>query len=274
MPRSSYLSFGGDFGAEALDDEGALDFLTSQGFGQGALRQSREALSEDRHKKFTFDSFGVGHCDFCFAELMGGAFDSLQDGRLRCTRCSRSVLSSEEAFRDEFALVRRNMEMGFGISLTTPLAVRMVNAREIARRSGETFTPTASVNPRVLGFVEAKDGAQALYIENGSPRIAAVTTMAHELTHVWQIANWDMNAIQQRYGQQNASAVIEGMAVWAQVQYLLMTREFSQAERQFVYSMARDDEYGVGFRVFATLYPLEVDGQLGAHSPFRKQWPL
>jgi hypothetical protein len=64
------------------------------------------------------------------------------------------------------------------------------------------------------------------------------------------------------------------MAVWAQVQYLLMTREFSQAERQFVYSMARDDEYGVGFRVFATFYPLEVDGQLGAHSPFRKQWPL
>jgi hypothetical protein len=164
--------------------------------------------------------------------------------------------------------------MGFGISITAPLVIKMVNAREIAKRSGESFTPTPAVNPRVLGFVEAKDGAQALYIENGSPRIAAVTTMAHELTHVWQIANWNMDAIQQRYGKQNASALIEGMAVWAQIQYLLMTREFSNAERQFAYSLLRDDEYGVGFRVFATRYPLSEDGQLDAHSPFRGQWPL
>ena len=274
MPRSSYLGFGADPYSAALDPEGTLEFLMSQGFGAGPLWQSRQALAEEKHKRFSFDSFGVGHCDFCFAELMGGAFDALQDGRLRCTRCSRSVLSTEEAFRDEFELVRRNMEMGFGISITAPLVIKMVNAREIAKRSGESFTPTPAVNPRVLGFVEAKDGAQALYIENGSPRIAAVTTMAHELTHVWQIANWNMDAIQQRYGKQNASALIEGMAVWAQIQYLLMTREFSYAERQFAYSLLRDDEYGVGFRVFATRYPLSEDGQLDAHSPFRGQWPL
>jgi hypothetical protein len=274
MTRSDYLEFGGYDGAEALDVGRSLEFLVGQGFGAGPLSQSRQALAEDRHKKFEFESFGVGHCDFCFVELMGGGFDALQDGRLRCTRCSRSVLSTEEAFRDEFELVRRNMEMAFGISVTTPLVVRMVNAREIARKSGESFTPTAAVNPRVLGFVEAKDGVQALYIENGSPRIAAVTTMAHELTHVWQISNWDMAAIEQRYGKHNISAVMEGMAVWAQIQYLLMTREFAYAERQLVYSLARDDEYGVGFRVFATRYPLSEGGQSEADTPFRGPWPL
>jgi hypothetical protein len=166
------------------------------------------------------------------------------------------------------------MEMAVGISIATPLVVKMVNAREIARRSGESFTPTPDVNPRVLGFVEVKDGAQALYIENGAPRIAAVTTMAHELTHVWQIANWEMGDIERRYGAQNVSAVVEGMAVWAQIQYLLMTRELSYAERQFVYSLAREDEYGIGFRIFATRYRLSEDGQPDADSPFRHQWPL
>lgn len=272
--RSDFLEYGGDLGAEGLSVEESLQFLRDQGFGDGALAQSRQALIEERHKKFEFGSFGVGHCDFCFVELMGGAFDSLQDGRLRCTRCSRSVLATEEAFRDEFELVRRNMEMAFGISITTPLVVRMVNAREIARRSGESFTPTPDVNPRVLGFVEVKEGSQALYIENGSPRIAAVTTMAHELTHVWQVANWNMADIEQRYGKQNVTAVVEGMAVWAQIQYLLMTRELSSAERQFVYSLARDDEYGVGFRIFASRYRLSEDGQPDADSPFRGPWPL
>jgi hypothetical protein len=274
MTRSRFLDFGGYLAPHELATESTLDFLTSQGFGNGALAQSRQALSEQRHKHFAFDSFGVGHCDFCFIELMGGAYDALQDGRRRCTRCSRSVLSAEDAFRDEFELVRRNMEMAFGISVTTPLAVRMVNANEIASRTGESFTPTPAVNPRVLGFVEARDGALSLYIENGSPRIAAVTTMAHELTHVWQISNWDMPAIEARYGKQNTSAVVEGMAVWAQIQYLLITREFSYAERQFVYSLARNDEYGVGFRVFAQRYPLSEDGQPQAASPFRGQWPL
>lgn len=272
--RSDFLEFGGDSGAEGLSLEQTLSFLRDQGFGDGALAQSRQALAEERHKKFEFGSFGVGHCDFCFVELMGGSYDSLQDGRRRCTRCSRSVLGTEEAFRDEFELVRRNMEMAFGISITTPLVVKMVNAREIARRSGESFTPTLDVDPRVLGFVEVKDGAQALYIENGSPRIAAVTTMAHELTHVWQIANWDMADIERRYGKQNVPAVVEGMAVWAQIQYLFMTRELSYAERQFVYSLARDDEYGVGFRIFATRYRLSEDGQPAAESPFRGAWPL
>jgi hypothetical protein len=64
------------------------------------------------------------------------------------------------------------------------------------------------------------------------------------------------------------------MAVWAQIQYLLMTRELSYAERQFVYSLAREDEYGIGFRIFATRYRLSEDGQPDADSPFRHQWPL
>lgn len=122
--------------------------------------------------------------------------------------------------------------------------------------------------------MESQGNARALYIENGAPRMAAVTTIAHELTHVWQDMNWKHNDIETRYGTQNVLPVSEGMAVWAQIQYLLYVREFSYAQRQLAYALIRDDEYGLGFRIFLQRYPLSDDGQPGRDSPFLKPLPL
>ena len=274
MTRRDYLAFGGTPDRGYVDSSATLSFLRDHGFDKGALAQARRALSDESRQQFTFEAFGSGFCDFCFAQLMGGEFEELQDGRQRCTRCSRSVIGTEDAFRHEFEYVRRNMEVAFGISLSVPMMLRMVNAKEIARRTGEEFFPTPFVNPRVLGFMEAQGNARALYIENGSPRMAAVTTIAHELTHVWQDINWQRPDIEQRYGAQNFLPVSEGMAVWAQIQYLLHVREFSYAQRQLAYALIRDDEYGLGFRVFLERYPLSEDGQPGRDSPFLKPLPL
>lgn len=274
VSRSSYLNFGRDEPATYVDASGALEFLKRQGFGTGDLAQARSALDAHEHERVNFSAFATGYCDFCFMELMGGEYELLGDGRERCTRCSRTVIASEEAFRKEFESARRNMEVAFGISLATPIVVRMVNAREIARRTGESFVATGEVDPRVLGFVESEGPVQSLYIENGSPRLAAITTMVHELTHVWQNKNWNHAAVEARVGKQNFLAVVEGMAVWAQVQYLLYVREFSYAMRQLAYAMLREDEYGVGFRVFAQVYPLQEDNRFDGDSPFKKKIPL
>ncbi|TEX44611.1 MAG: hypothetical protein B7C55_14820 [Actinomycetales bacterium mxb001] len=274
MIRSDYLTFGGSEDGDFVNPEETLQFLRDRGFGKSQLSESRRALQERRHDTFAFEAFGSGYCDFCYAQLMGGEFEELHDQRQRCTRCSRSVISSEEAFRDEFERVRINMEAAFGMALNVPPVVKMVNAKEIARYTGESFTPTDFVDPRVLGFFERNGKERALFIESGAPRLAAITTMAHELTHVWQDSNWNMSDIEARYGKQNVLPVSEGMAVWAQVQYLLFVREFGYAERQFAYACLRQDEYGVGFRVFAQRYPLNEDGQPGAESPFGKPLPL
>ena len=104
--------------------------------------------------------------------------------------------------------------------------------------------------------------------------MAAVTTMAHELTHIWQFSNWDLDAIAHRYGKANLLAVSEGMATWAMVQYLLFVRDFDFARRQEAYAMARDDEYGIGFRIFSERYPLRVDGDIDEDTPFQGPFPL
>lgn len=272
--RSEYLSYGGSEIAANIDQEATLAYLRSLGYANGELEQARAALAERKVDSFTFDALNSRYCDFCFDRIMGGEYEVLKDGRDRCSRCSRTSLSTHEQFVDEFEQIRTNMELAFGIELGVPLVVRMVNARDIARQTGETFVATGGVDPRVLGFARVKDGRHELFIENGSPRLAAVATMAHELTHIWQFKNWNESQIIAKYGRRNHLAVYEGMASWAQVQYLLYTRDIDYAQRQHAYLMQREDEYGVGYRIYIEKYPIDVDGEVWDQSPFTTAFPF
>lgn len=272
--RSHYLEFGGASSANAVQIEQTHSYLESLGYGKGDLRQARDAIAARVEKEFSLEGFDGRLCDFCLGPIWGGDFQHLKDGRDRCSRCSRTVIGSHEQFVDEYQQVRRNMELGFGIQLDVPMRVRMVNAKEIEARTKETFTPTAGVDPRVLGFVAKTPSGQELWVENGAPRMAAISTMAHELTHVWQNSNWDEKSIQKKYGKKYTLVVYEGMANWVQIQYLLLTREFDFALWQHHYAMARPDVYGIGYRIFLERYPLAFDAEIDKDSPFQQAMPL
>lgn len=269
-----YLAFGGSPTGQRVQAAETLAYLRSLGFGGGYLEQARAAVDAAHERRFQFEPLNANYCDFCFAKLMGGEYDRLRDGRERCIRCSRTVVSSSERFVEVFLETRRNLETAFAITISAAMTVRMVNAREIARRTGETFQPTPGVDARVLGFATASRAGYSLYIENGSPKLAAITTIAHELTHIWQYRNWDDKEIGARYGAAHRLAVSEGMATWAQIQYLLDIREYEYADRQEAYAEQRTDEYGVGFRVFRDRYPLDRTGSVDRDSPFRGAIPL
>ena len=49
-------------------------------------------------------------------------------------------------------------------------------------------------------------------------------TIAHELTHIWQFANWNRKEMSRRYGS-NRDMVYEGMAEWAAIQFLYLIGE-------------------------------------------------
>jgi len=275
--RSDYLNFGGVPQADAIDIEGTRDFLEGLGYGRGDLRQARDAISQPRPRDFLLEGReGIEGrlCDFCFGPIWGGDFEHLKDGRDRCSRCSRTVVGSLEQFVDEYQQVRRNMELGFEIQLDVPMRVRMTNAKEIQARTNEVFTPSAGVDPRVLGFVEKSSSGQELWIENGAPRMAAICVMAHELTHIWQNSVWDQRAIRKQYGKKHELVIHEGMATWAQIQYLLLTREIDYAKSQHDYAWDRQDEYGVGYRLFLARYPFSFDGEMDRDSPFHNPMPL
>jgi hypothetical protein len=271
---SKYLLFGGHAAANNLDVGQTLSYLRDHGFGNGELHQARVAMQEHEHVPFVFEPLNASYCDFCFVKLMGGEFDRLKDGRERCIRCSRTVVRTSDEFRETFEGVRRNMEAACNISLSVTMRVRMVNARQIARHTGERFDATPGVDARVLCFAKQSKDGYSLFIENGSPKLAAITTIAHELTHIWQYRNWNVTQIERLYGPQNRLIVYEGMATWVQVQYLLLIGETQHAARQEAYAAQRDDEYGVGFRMFVERYPLSRHAGDRVDTPFQHRHPL
>lgn len=274
MPRSDYLNFGGAVQAQALNVDDTLAFLQTHGFGGGALEQARASAADDSRGRFEFEPIGVNYCDFCFAVLMGGEFDRLADGRERCIRCSKSVIRTRDDFASLFESTKQSLELAFEATIGVAMQIHMVNAQEIARRTGETFLPTPGVDARVLGFATSSADGYSLHIENGSPALAAISTIAHELTHIWQFSNWESGMIETRYGADRHLIIGEGMATWTQIQYLLCIKEFEYAERQEAYAAGRDDEYGVGFRLFREKYPLQRSGEVGKRSPFHGAYPL
>ena len=80
--------------------------------------------------------------------------------------------------------------------------------------------------------------------------------IAHELTHIWQYTHWDNNATLRKCPDNKRLLIYEGMAKWAEIQYLIHLNEISYAKRQEIITRLRDDEYGKGFRKYAAKYSL------------------
>ena len=186
-----------------------------------------------------------------------------------------------ETFRALFRSTETLLEDVYDVTVPVAIAVRTTDARTIARHVGQVFKPSTKVAPRVLGFAQRKNGRYSLFIENGSPRLAAVDTTAHEMTHIWQYLNWKDPEILRIYRQRKPAwtrlardIVYEGMATWSAVQLLYAMGEISYARRQELLTAARTDVYGIGFRLYRDRYDFERSGEAPAMTPFHSFPPL
>lgn len=271
--KHCFLKFGYDKIDEVLDIEGACALLQQLGFDNSALQQVREASENGADENYDPHKYGAHLCDFCGVELLGGEYELLKDGRERCNRCSMTAIKKVDDFKVLYKNVLRNMEAFYGIKLNAAVRVRTTNAKQIAKHVGMKFEPTPGFDGRVLGFAQRDKTGYSLYIENGSPKLAATATIAHELTHIWQYSNWNDAELSKRYGKKNMLEVYEGMAKWSEIQYLLLMNEKSYAKRQAITTLLRDDEYGRGFRLYIDKYPLSYNSTLNK-TPFKENPPL
>ena len=274
--ESHYLLYGYDKMNSPLNIRDTLKFLSDHCYNKNALEQARTnsnvaAQIEAGNNSSKSDAH---FCDFCAVELSGGEYDVLSDGRERCTQCANSAMKTVEQFTRLYENALRNMETFFGIRINVAIRVRMANAKKIARLCGERFVPTPGFDGRVLAFAQKASDGYTIYVENGAPKIAAVANMVHELTHIWQYINWNRQKIRSRYGRVNELMVYEGMAKWAEIQYLLFLNEVSYAKRQEIYTRMRNDAYGRGFVRYAGQYPLVYGPGYRKDSPFNKELPL
>lgn len=266
--RSCYLLYGYDHLDGALATGAALAFLNDLGFGDGELRRARKGQPA-REVSFRAEE----HCDFCGLPLSGVAYDVLGDGRVRCVSCTASAIQTVEQFRDLYRRVLPTMETFYDIKLGMPVRVRTADARVIAKHTGAVFTPTKEFDARAVGFAKHDKDGFTLYVENGAPRLAAMETIVHELTHIWQFTYWDAKRMRRTYGS-NRDLVYEGMAMWASIQFLYLIGETAFARRKEENTLARNDIYGDGFRLFCQKYPLSRGTKCPEYNPFHNIPPL
>lgn len=262
-----YLLFG--TGVEGSDiwsnAEGAADYLRGVGFAESALTKARRQGKEaNRYAGYRDPS--AHFCDFCGKEL-AAAFDVLKDGRERCGECSKTVVKNKKDFEVLFGQVREGMCLKYGIDLPTPIAVKVVSQSKMAKMQGSKFVPTKYYDPRAVGLAVNRGGSYSMMFENGTPRVSLVSTAAHELTHIWQYSHWDWGAMQAKYGR-HFLMVCEGMAQWAEIQYLYLLNETTLADRFLMREAAREDVYGYGLRLFANQYPISKGICLNGDTPF------
>lgn len=157
----------------------------------------------------------------------------LADGRVVCLKCREDGRYTVEEIED----VRRevlDVMKTFGMVLTQPAPLRVVDAAEMAAHFDRVWQPTEQLDARPMGaYAFARDGEQML-VESGQPRRSLLWTLAHECAHDWHSDNnpafpWlDLE-------------IKEGFAQWAADEVASRLGVRAEAERQ----LTRRDVYGL-----------------------------
>lgn len=262
-----YLKYKQGRRSTPLDLTGTKKFLWNLGFDGGELRQAR--MGKKRAEEYrNSDKKNQMYCSYCGTEISGVEFYRLPDGRLRCTACSNSVVKTKAEVEEICKRVISNMETFFGASINVPVSVEVVDERKIKRKIGVTADKENSQNVLILGFAANKKGKYSIVLENGAPRISLIATFVHELTHIWQYIHWDNNKALKKCADSKRQLIYEGMAKWAEIQYLYLIGETNVARREEYITMNRKDEYGLGFCLYADRYPIAHEAMTCEESPF------
>ncbi|NIO28577.1 MAG: protein DA1 [Candidatus Latescibacteria bacterium] len=184
-------------------------------------------------------------CDFCNRFIVGNLIKGMvryPDGRHLCGKCSVSAVTELEIASSLMFDVAKQLGK-FGLHVDPrEIELHLVGQdklRELSSdRSGDTtgFTDYA-INKNLFGHVKYQ--SIKVYVLYGMPKVQMISTLAHELTHVWQFINGQLKQEQ---------ALSEGSCNFAS--YLVL-RKIGGREGEFIIENMLNDKdpiYGEGFR--------------------------
>jgi hypothetical protein len=171
--------------------------------------------------------------------------------------------------------VINNMYSFFGASIDVAVPIEVVDERKLKKKIGIPLGTKDSQSVLILGVAINKKKKYKIILENGAPRISLIATFAHELTHIWQYTHWDNKKNFKKCSNSKRLLIYEGMAKWVELQYLYMIGETNVAKREEYITENRNDEYGIGFRLYRDQYPLSRDAMTCESTPFTPdKYPL
>lgn len=184
-------------------------------------------------------------CDYCgrfIAPQTTGGGVCYSDGRYICAICRESAVTEKDEALKIMAEVARYLQLyGMKVELGE-IELHVVGLEEMQNKSGKG-------SHRLTGFTDFEEhkrffGISAnrridVYLLYGIPRIDVVSTLAHELGHVWQFAAGRLN---------NDPAFAEGSCNYAA--YLALQHYEGKTAEYAVANLLSDENeiYGDGFR--------------------------
>lgn len=237
--RGRYLHFGADAVPAVL----APDVL---------LQLCRKILPEVERTTETIEGpakTDAVSCTFCGRPILFPTL--LDDGRCMCSHCKDHQLTQKTEIKSMFMETRQFLMDGYGITIPTNIHVRFVSASEIIRATGGVS------GGRILGFYNF--GNRQLWLEARGPRVAMQSTLIHELTHAWQhhdnTFSQNLQRMLRKFPRKKRALVrlllLEGHAVYMEIDAMRKLHEDDYADRMQAITAAREDEYGVGYRLVA-----------------------
>lgn len=264
-----YLRYREGKRSTALDLSGTKAFLQELGFDGGELRQAREGKDCAANlRNANQNKSNQTYCSYCGTEISGVEFYRLPDGRTRCNTCSSTVVKNKAEVEELFRRVVNNLASFFGATIDVPVSVEVLDERKLKKKVGAPLGTKDSQSMLILGVAINKKKKYSILLENGAPRISLMATFAHELTHIWQYTHWDNRKDFKQCPKEKRLLIYEGMAKWAEIQYLYLIGETTVAKREEFITRNRQDEYGIGFCLYEDRYPLCRDAMTCDETPF------
>ena len=271
-----YLKYGDGKRVLPQDLIGTKALLTLMGFDGGELRQARVGRNSAENLQNADQNKGNQmRCSYCGAEISGVEFYRLPDGRMRCTTCSSTVVKTKAEVEEIFRRVVSNLDNFFGATIEVPISIEVVDERKLKKKIGASLGIKDDQSVLILGVAISKRKKYSIILENGAPRISLIATFAHELTHIWQYTHWDNQKKFKKCAKSKRLLIYEGMAKWVEIQYLYLVGETNVARREQAITRNRQDEYGIGFRLYEERYPLSDKAMTCEDTPFMpEKYPL
>ncbi|MFB3166930.1 hypothetical protein P5G62_007390 [Neobacillus sp. 179-C4.2 HS] len=180
-------------------------------------------------------------CVFCGRMVAAAQVIQLNDGRQRCFACNQSAIDHVIRVEPLYREVRQFFKDVYLVNLPEDIALFVLSAAEIHKTSGLPFIPEAD-NPRLTGKASMdSDGNLKVLVENGSPRTHILSTLALELTHIWQFENLQVDQLQ--------TEELEGFASWVEVHMMTQMGEVPYANMLKEQLEKAQDPYGRGYRL-------------------------
>jgi hypothetical protein len=205
---------------------------------QNILKQTQNTIDKiprERH-----------YCDFCGNLLPAGQYERLSDGRERCNVCSQN--SSLKRGIDPITMLKEALvylEKNYGITINEEVNIEIISSELLHQKIGKQLVVTDGFDPRAVGIAIEDQTGKRILLENGAPYFREMGVLVHELTHIWQYDNLDIEDIPDRL------KVLEGHAMYVELEFL-KTR-FAEQKNYIESEMNRNDMYGTGYRYIRDL---------------------